>query len=82
MSDPIDPIVTLLTVTYQAPVFLGCSGQEYWNQLLFPPPGDLPDPGTEPMSHASPALQVDSLPLSLWGSPYLTYTSLRTLLAD
>ena len=71
--------VTLLTVTYQAPVFLGCSRQEYWSQLLFPPPGDLPDPGTEPMSHVSPALQVDSLPLGLWGSPYLTYTSLRIL---
>ena len=34
------------------PVFLGCSRQEYWSQLLFPPPGDLPDPGIEPMSHA------------------------------
>ena len=28
--------------------------------------GDLPDPGTEPRS---PALQADSLPLRLWGSP-------------
>ena len=27
--------------------------QEHWNGLLFPPPGDLPEPGTEP---ASPAL--------------------------
>ena len=35
--------------------------QEYWSGLPFPPPGDLPDPGIEP---ASPALQVDSLPLS------------------
>ena len=30
-----------------------------WSGLPFPPPGDLPDPGIEPMS---PALQVDSLP--------------------
>ena len=37
----------------------------------FPPPGDLPDSGTEPMSPASPALQVDSLPLSPGGSPAL-----------
>ena len=29
--------------------------------MPFPPPGDLPDPGVEP---TSPALQVDSLPLS------------------
>ena len=30
--------------------------QEYWNGLPCPAPGDLPDPGTEPMSPASPAL--------------------------
>ena len=33
------------------------------------PPGDLPDPGVKP---TSPALQVDSLPLSHWGSPWLS----------
>ena len=27
-----------------------------------PPPGDLPDPGIEPMSPVSPALQTGSLP--------------------
>ena len=26
----------------------GFSRQEYWSGLPFPPPGDLPDPGTEP----------------------------------
>ena len=30
--------------------------QEYRSGLLFPPPGDFPDPGMEPMSLASPAL--------------------------
>ena len=30
--------------------------------LLFPPPGDLPNPGTEPESPVPPALQADSLP--------------------
>ena len=44
------------------------SGQEYWNGLSFPPPGDLPDPGIKPMSLMAPALQVDSLPLSPWGA--------------
>ena len=29
--------------------------QEYWSGLPFPPPGDLPDPGIEPTSPASPA---------------------------
>ena len=33
------------------------------------PPGDLPNPGTEPESPASPPLQADSLPLSHWGNP-------------
>ena len=28
----------------------------YWSELLFPPPGDLPDPGTDPTSLKSPAL--------------------------
>ena len=28
----------------------------YWNGLLFPSPGDLPNPGIEPTSPASPAL--------------------------
>ena len=38
--------------------------QEYWNGLLFPPPGDLPDPRIKPTSPVSPVLQTDSLPLS------------------
>ena len=32
--------------------------------VAMPPPGDLPDPGIEPTSPASPALQEDSLSLS------------------
>ena len=35
---------------------MGLSRQEHWNRLPFPPPGDLPDPGIEPKSLASPAL--------------------------
>ena len=44
------------TVVCQAPLFLGISGQEYWSGLPCPPPGDLPNPGIEPMSLTSPAL--------------------------
>ena len=33
------------------------------------PPGDLPDPGIEPVSPVAPALQADYLPLSHLGSP-------------
>ena len=32
------------------------SRQEHWSELPFPTPGDLPDPGIELMSLASPAL--------------------------
>ena len=42
------------------------SRQEYWSGLLCPPPGDLPNPGTEPRS---PTLQVDSLPSEPPGKP-------------
>ena len=47
---------------------MGASRQEYWSGLPCPPPGDLPDPGTEP---TAPALQAGSLPLSHQGSPLL-----------
>ena len=35
---------------------MGFSKQDYWSGLPFLPPGDLPDPGIEPTSLASPAL--------------------------
>ena len=47
--------------------------QEYWSGLLFPSPGDLPDPGIKPASLASPALQADSLPRQRLGSPWIIY---------
>ena len=45
------------------------SQQEYWNGLPFPSPGDLPNPGIESVSAASPAWEMDSLPRSHLGSP-------------
>ena len=44
------------TVACQAPLSMGFSSQEYWSGLSLPLPGDLPHPGTEPTSFASPAL--------------------------
>ena len=38
------------TARHQAPLSMGLSWQEYWSGLPFPPPGDLPDPGIEPVS--------------------------------
>ena len=37
---------------------MGFFRQEHWSGLPFPPPGELPDPGVEPMSLGSPALGV------------------------
>ena len=48
--------VTPWTVAGQAPLCLGFPRQEYWAGLPLPSPGDLPDPGTEPVSLTRPAL--------------------------
>ena len=48
--------VTPWTVAHQAPLSVGFYRQKYWSGLLCPPPGDLLDPGIEPMSLVSPAL--------------------------
>ena len=44
------------TAAHQAPLSMGFSRKEHWSGLPCPPPGDLPSPGTEPVSLASLAL--------------------------
>ena len=39
-------------VALQAPLSMGFFRQKFWNGLLFPSPGNLSDPGNEPMSPA------------------------------
>ena len=51
--------VILWTITYQAPLTMGFSRQEYWNGFPFPSPGDLLNAGIE---LRSPALQADAVP--------------------
>ena len=41
---------TSWTVAYQGPPSMGFSTQEYWSGLLFPSPGDLPNPRIQPGS--------------------------------
>ena len=60
--------VTLWTVAHQAPLSMGFSRQEYWSGLPCPPPGDLLDPGIEPITLMSPG-QAGSLSLALPGKP-------------
>ena len=49
--------VTQWTVVHQAPLSMEFSRQEYWSELPFSLPGDLPDPGIEHISLRSPALE-------------------------
>ena len=44
VSDSVNP----WTVGHEASLSIGSSQQEYWSELPFPPPGDLPDPGIKP----------------------------------
>ena len=50
------------TVSHQAPLSMKFSRKEYWSELPFPSPGDLPDPGIKLWS---PALQGETL----WSEP-------------
>ena len=52
LCDPVDCSLPGSTVH-------GIFCQEHWSELPFPPPGDLPNPGTETAFPASPALQAD-----------------------
>ena len=59
-------LATLWTAASQAPPSMEFSRQEYWNELPFPSPGDLPIPGMKP---SSPALEGVSFTTELPGKP-------------
>ena len=54
------------TVAHQALLSVEFSRQEYWSGLPFPAPGDLPDPGMEPIY---PALAGGFFAIELPGTP-------------
>ena len=60
---------TLWTIAHQAPLSVELSRQEYWSQLPCPPLGDLPDPGIEPVSPATLALQANFFIAETPGKP-------------
>ena len=64
--------LTPWTIVHQALLSMGLSGQEYWSGLPFPPPGNLPDPGVEPLSPTSPALAGGFFNASHLGSPVIS----------
>ena len=67
---PVQRFVTPWTIARQTPPSMGFSRQEYWSGVPCPPPGDLPDPGTESTSLTSPALAGGLFITSTtWGAP-------------
>ena len=65
MSDSCDPVDCSLSDLFVR----GIIPARILEWVACPAPGDLPDPGID---RASPALQVDYLPLSHLGSPMLS----------
>ena len=72
-----DSFATSWIIALQTPLSVRFPRQEYWNGLPFPPPGDLPDPGVEPVSLA---WQADSLPAEPQGKPKNTGVGSLSLL--
>ena len=68
LCDPMDYSLpgSSVHVIFQARILSG---------LLFPTPGDLPDPGIEPVSLASPAMPFGFLPAEPWGKPLFPLTN-------
>ena len=61
------------TGAHQAPLCMRFSIQEHWSGLPCPLPGNLPDPGIEPMSLTSPALTGRFFTTSAaWEAPCVT----------
>ena len=56
---------------------MGFPRQEYWSGLLFPSPGDLPDPGIEP---ATPVLAGGFFTTEPPGKVFFFFPNYRTLL--
>ena len=70
--------VTPWTVACQAPLTMGFPRREYWSRLPFSPPGDLPDPGIQPVSPASPALAGRFFTTEPLGKPITKWNQMKT----
>ena len=80
MLSHVQLFVTPWTVPHQTSPSMEFSKQEYWSGLLFPPPGDLPDPGIEPESLTSPVWAGCFFTSSItWEAQSLCWVSLLCL---
>ena len=64
-----DCFATPWTIAHQAPLSMGFPRQEYWSELPFPPPGDLPHPGIKPASLCLLYWQVGFYYCAAWKAP-------------
>ncbi|MGU0230034.1 hypothetical protein ACVXJT_27035 [Klebsiella pneumoniae] len=62
LGDPMD-------YSPQAPLSMEFPKQEYWSELPFPAPKDLPKPRVEPASPSSPALAGEFFTTEPLGKP-------------
>ena len=68
--------MTSWIIVHQAPLSMEFSRQEYWSGMPFPPPGDLPNAGTEPLPLKSPALAGRLFTSRTnWATIYITATA-------
>ena len=74
MCSAVSDSATLWTAAHQAPLSMGFSREDYWSELPFPPPGDLPWPGIEPPT--PPALAGGCFPTEPPGKPVCCYNML------
>ena len=70
MLSHVQLLATAWTVACET-LFMGFFRQEYRSGLPFPSPGDQLDPGIEPASPVSSAMQVDFLPTEPLGKPQM-----------
>ena len=69
--------------TYQTPLTMGFTRQEYWSGLTFPTPGDLLEPGMDPKSLTSPALAGGFFTTAPPGKPIQTqYTHFKIIIGE
>ena len=71
-------LVVPRTIVHQALLCMEFSRQEYWSGLPFPIPGDLPNPGIEPVSPVLPALEGRFFTTEPPGKPEIFHEDLRT----
>ena len=75
------PFLTRWTLARQAPLSMGFSRQEYFSRLPCPAPGDLPDPGVEPMSLTFLALAGGFFTTrATWEAPCILHMDIQVFL--